>query len=273
MRKKKRQAQAEQTPEPSGRPRVTPMDVQQKEFRPSFRGYNERDVDGFLDEITEEISLLLDENRRLRDEVGTAPAAPLFRGTDPSGEAEEVVARAREEAARIVREAEARAAVVGTAGGAEAAAAISPFVKVEREFLQSLAGLIQGHAESVKEMVRAARDSQAEAEAARAPVPRPEPVSMPVLPPEAEPATWRSVAEAAKAEPPPTPILRPDRVMILDEAAEPKPQAEVSSAPGEEPEGVAAGAEEAESASVSAEPSGAADEGERSLRDLFWGED
>lgn len=261
MRKKKREAQAEQTPEPSGRPAITPMDVQQKEFRLAFRGYNEREVDAFLDAITEEMSLLLDENRRLREQVGSAPAAPLFQGADPQGEADEIVARAREEAARIVREAEARAGMVGAAGGAEAAAAISPFVKAEREFLQSLAGLIQGHAESVKGMVRAARDSQAEAEPTGAPAPMPEPVVTPVPPPEQEPTTWTSVAEAAKAEPPGTPILRPDRVTIPDEAAEPRPEVGA-----EEPE-------EPEVASVSAEPSGAADERERSLRDLFWGED
>ncbi len=29
--------------------RITPMDIQQMEFRNAFRGYNEREVDEFLD--------------------------------------------------------------------------------------------------------------------------------------------------------------------------------------------------------------------------------
>ena len=40
---------------PPGAPtvRLTPVDVQQKEFRLAVRGYNEREVDQFLDEVTE----------------------------------------------------------------------------------------------------------------------------------------------------------------------------------------------------------------------------
>ena len=38
--------------------RIAPADVQQVEFRLAFRGYNERDVDAFLDRITEGLGFL-----------------------------------------------------------------------------------------------------------------------------------------------------------------------------------------------------------------------
>ena len=57
--------------EDTTRKRLTPIDVQQKVFRRSaFRGYHEQDVDDFLDEMTEELALLLDEVRQLRERTG-----------------------------------------------------------------------------------------------------------------------------------------------------------------------------------------------------------
>lgn len=67
MRKKKRDAQEAGFTAPATRPRLTPIDVQQKEFRLAFRGYNERDVDEFLDLVTEELAAYTEENRRLQD--------------------------------------------------------------------------------------------------------------------------------------------------------------------------------------------------------------
>ena len=46
--------------------RITPEEVQQVEFRLAFRGYNERDVDAFLDRITEGLSSYLEELERFR---------------------------------------------------------------------------------------------------------------------------------------------------------------------------------------------------------------
>ena len=55
--------------------RITPEEVQQVEFRLAFRGYNERDVDAFLDRITEGLSSYLEELERLRL-VGDSPSSP-----------------------------------------------------------------------------------------------------------------------------------------------------------------------------------------------------
>jgi hypothetical protein len=160
-------------------------------------------------------------------------------------EADRILARAREEAQEIVRQAEREAAAIG-AGGATAGdprAAVAPFLNREREFLQSLGSLVQGHAEEVKEMVQALR---ARAEAAQEPA-TPEPA-------EPEPAEAEAVPEVADAasaaeirerlgEPAPDTGSEPDRVTITDEPA------------------------------YSAEGAQAGEGRDRSLRELFWGDD
>ncbi|MGH2573778.1 MAG: DivIVA domain-containing protein [Actinomycetota bacterium] len=137
--------------------RITPVDIQQKEFRLAFRGYNERDVDQFLDQVTEEVARLHAENKRLREELSFKRTAPLDRGTP--GEADAIVRQAREEAGRIVAEARARASTLAaSATGLTPTGLLGPFLAREREFLQSLAALIQGHADAVKEGIRQARE-------------------------------------------------------------------------------------------------------------------
>ena len=122
--------------------RLTPMDIQQKEFRVSrFGGYKMRDVDEFLDQITDTFSEMSAEIERLRA-GGAAPVVGSPDLDDVSRQADEIIARARAEATRIT--AEARAAASGGAGGGSAErSAVNAFIVREREFLQSLAGLVQ----------------------------------------------------------------------------------------------------------------------------------
>src|SRR2546422_10498597 len=87
--------------------RITPVEIQQKEFRLAMRGYHERDVDQFLDEVTEEVARLYAENKRLQEELETKGPSGLDSAA-PS-DAEALLRRAREDATRIVQEAEARA--------------------------------------------------------------------------------------------------------------------------------------------------------------------
>ncbi|MBI4261654.1 MAG: DivIVA domain-containing protein [Actinobacteria bacterium] len=207
MRRRKREAEDEGLfPEEPQSSRLMPVDVQQKEFRMSMRGYRESDVDEFLDEVTEELgrlheesSQLREENRRLRERAGVRPT-DSFAGTDEIAEAQrtadQLVARAREEAARIVSEAEERARLAGAGAAAGAAAGagagLSPFLSREREFLQGLATLIQGHAEYVKTAARAVRGRAA---------PAPPPATEAPAPVEAAPAEPEAVGGADVAEP------------------------------------------------------------------------
>jgi cell division initiation protein len=49
--------------------RITPMDIEQQEFGRSFRGYNEEEVDDFLDKIVKDYEELINENVKLNEEI------------------------------------------------------------------------------------------------------------------------------------------------------------------------------------------------------------
>ena len=48
---------------------ITPLDIQNKEFKKSFRGYKESEVDQFLDDIIEDYEKLYRENIELKDKI------------------------------------------------------------------------------------------------------------------------------------------------------------------------------------------------------------
>ncbi len=145
---------------------LTPVDIQQKEFsvaaRP-FRGYDEQEVDSFLDQVTEEMARLHAENRRLQEDAESRRTVPL--DGDAAVVVERILRDARDQAARIVAEARGRAGAPegSPGGGLEAGAArlemLNRFLSREREFLQGLAMLIQQHAEAVKTDARSVRES------------------------------------------------------------------------------------------------------------------
>jgi DivIVA domain-containing protein len=228
-------------------PRLTPVDVQQKEFRVSFRGYNERDVDEFLDRVTEELQRYEAELMRLRSERASFDPAAF----DLDDETRRILAEARERADAIVREAEARAAGIPTASAQDTRAVVAPYLNREREFLQSLGSLVQEHAQTIKTMVEEARRRT---EHAPEPWPRPaaqtpasvhaEPVASGQRP--SEPAAAAAGPEATELETDASPT-REDEVVVL--SAEDGPTADERREDDRQPEGA------------------------RSLRELFWGED
>jgi DivIVA domain-containing protein len=158
-RKKQKKGKREEVAALEEPKRITPVDIQQKEFRVAMRGYHEPDVDQFLDDVTEEVARLYAENKRLREELEFVGTRRLDAGG--AQEAEAILRRARAEADRLLAEAGARAAgrVTGTASSQPTAADLGPFIAREREFLQSLADLIQSHAEAVKQQLRKARQT------------------------------------------------------------------------------------------------------------------
>jgi DivIVA domain-containing protein len=238
--------------------RLTPADVQQIEFRLAFRGYNERDVDAFLDRITEDLSAYQEEAERLRSSPAAPPPAPPA-PTTPAEDAEarrtadDIVARARAEAAGIVRRAEQDAATIRAAaptGGGDARHAVGPFLNQEREFLQSLGSLVQTHAEDIKRMVLAVRSR------AGAPAPGDGPAAQPV---EAPAVAAAATGAASAAE-------------IRDRLGEPSADPEPGRSDDDDaPPIVVENATEPAYSAEGAAPAGEARE--RSLRELFWGDD
>ena len=238
--------------------RLTPIDIQQKEFRVSrFGGYKMRDVDEFLDQITDAFGALTAEVERLRAGGGGAVVgSPDL--DDVARQADELIARARADAARIIAEARASsaAAAVSTSGPQDRSA-VNAFISREREFLQSLAGLVQEHAETVKGMAKSTR-------AAARPAP-------------SEPAASATVAEPAATPEPATAAPAATGATAAAETPAAPDAPERVSRPVAEPEPTRVPDSEAtvridEPAPAAARSDGDA-EGDRSLRELFWGED
>jgi DivIVA domain-containing protein len=235
--------------------KITPLDIQQKEFRVSrFGGYRMRDVDEFLDQLTEVVSGLVDENARLRRQAGAAPVVGSPDLDDVARQADEIIQRARDEAARIATEARARVTSPVT-GTDEDRTAVKAFLNQERAFLQELAGLVQGHAETVKGMAKGARRPEVTDTPATEPVPEPPSAPDASAPPAANPPQEDEEPAAVDAEESPT-----DRVVeIVDADA-----TQTMPAPDERTE------------LAQSRPSAGqerAGEGDPSLRELFWGEE
>lgn len=262
MRKKDKGA-ADDAQEFSGLPAIpatiTPADIQSKEFHVSrFGGYRMRDVDEYLDQITEAMSKLVEDNQRLRSSGGVtttqAIGAPDL--ADTSRQADEIIARARTEASTILQRAREQAIAGSSGEGVDAGrAAVAPFLAQERDFLQNLATLVQGHAESVKGMAKAGRTAKPAA---------------PPAPTDATPAV-----EARAAEPSISP--KPAAAGAQDAGPPVAPKAEATTPKGDAPPTQPIRVEEPATASVGAgdvaDDDGGTSEGDRSLRELFWGEE
>jgi DivIVA domain-containing protein len=235
--------------------KITPLDIQQKEFRVSrFGGYRMRDVDEFLDKLTEVVSGLVDENARLRRQAGAAPVVGSPDLDDVARQADEIIQRARDEAARIAAETRARA-TAPVAGTDEDRAAVKAFLNQERAFLQELAGLVQGHAETVKGMAKGARRPEVADAPATEPVPEPPSAPDAAAPPAVEPSQEDEEPAAGDADEGPT-----DRVVEIADAD----ATQTIPAPDER-------TELAQSRpSTGQERAG---EGDPSLRELFWREE
>jgi DivIVA domain-containing protein len=151
---------------------VTPEAIQHQEFGVSrFGGYRMRDVDEFLDQVTASTQALIAENERLRS--GGGPILGTSDLDEVNRQADEIVQRARDEAARIMADASAQASAVPAAAGDRAP--VDAFLTQERDFLQNLATLVQAHAETVKAMAKRARQTPV-AEVSASPTPEPDAV-------------------------------------------------------------------------------------------------
>lgn len=53
---------------------LTPMEIHDHQFKKSFRGYNENEVDDFLDRVVADFEKILRENERLKSQINTNEA-------------------------------------------------------------------------------------------------------------------------------------------------------------------------------------------------------
>ncbi|HEU0132730.1 MAG TPA: DivIVA domain-containing protein [Mycobacteriales bacterium] len=133
---------------------LTPEDVRNRRFKTAFRGYDEEEVDTFLDEVEVELSRLLSDNDGLRQRLETVQAAPPPQPVTSEAEemlrrtlllaqrtADETVAGAQAEAERITGEARALAAQTVQAAEQQAAASIGDLERRRQELEQHIEGL------------------------------------------------------------------------------------------------------------------------------------
>lgn len=102
--------------------KVTPLDLRQQRFKTAMRGYDKGEVDSLLTEAAEDYETALRENDRLRQDVARLDNTITehrtqernLRNTLMTAQklADDIREDAQEDAARIVREAEARADLV-----------------------------------------------------------------------------------------------------------------------------------------------------------------
>jgi cell division initiation protein len=99
--------------------KLTPLDIHHKEFRYSLRGYNQEEVDAFLDEVADEFERLFKENIDLSEKLESAndkvrsyaEIEKTLHNTMLAAQtsAEEIKARAANEADTLLRDAEIKA--------------------------------------------------------------------------------------------------------------------------------------------------------------------
>lgn len=99
--------------------KLTPLDIHHKEFSHSLRGYNEEQVDRFLDEVADEFERLFKENIGLSEKLEAAQATvkefesqrDTINNTLLAAQrsADDMSAKARTEADAVVRDAEVKA--------------------------------------------------------------------------------------------------------------------------------------------------------------------
>jgi DivIVA domain-containing protein len=232
---------------------ITPQEVQQKEFRVARfgAGYRMREVDEFLDQVTDAMSALVAENERLLR--GSEDGTPL---PNPPSDPPSRQASALSAADDVGR------------------AAVEAFLRRERGFLQDLGALVQTHAEELRSMVRdVRRDIGAPAVAE----PRSKGSSVEPAPvPEPEPEIIEAAAEPEESSADPGSAATTEQVVDVPEDELPEDDADGSAGPSAETNATTGVIAEEPIRVDEPQPARSRrsdDEEEGSLRELFWGEE
>ncbi len=145
--------------------KLTPLDIHHKEFRHSLRGYNEEEVDAFLDEVADEFERLFKENIDLSEKLDTA--REQVRGYEAQKEtlhntmvaaqrsAEDIVTKAREEAGSLLKDAEVKAKEIihnALTQKQKVAGELVRIKQAEEDFRARFKKMLEDHVKSVAEI-------------------------------------------------------------------------------------------------------------------------
>jgi cell division initiation protein len=138
--------------------KITPLDIQQQQFRVRLRGFDMVEVDNFLDLVANELEELLQENNRLREEdrqkleriQGLEKAEKDLRNALVSAQqiCEEMKNNARKEGELMIEEAKGQARKIVEEGQTQAMQVEAEITQLKRqraEFEASLRATIEMH--------------------------------------------------------------------------------------------------------------------------------
>jgi cell division initiation protein len=143
--------------------RITPLDIQQKQFPTKFRGFDVDEVYSFLELVREEMEELLRENASLKEQLSRADSQLLeynnmsitLRETLMTTQqiVEDYKTNSRKEADLIIREAEAKADDVIRAAQTKAIKIHEDIVElkgIRRHFKEEVKRLIESHMKMIE---------------------------------------------------------------------------------------------------------------------------
>jgi len=138
--------------------KLTPLDIHHKEFGRAIRGYNEAEVDEFLDKVADELERLFKENIDLNERLeaaeerlrGFQDMERTLHNTMISAQksAEEIVGSAHRESEVVLRDAEVKAKEIVHSALQQKQKSQSDLVRVkqaEEEFRAAFKGLLEKH--------------------------------------------------------------------------------------------------------------------------------
>ncbi len=186
--------------------RLTPLDIHHKEFNHALRGYNEVEVDEFLDQVADELERLFKENIDLSEKIESLEGKVreyqdmerTLHNTLVSAQksADEIAQKAEREADAVLKEAEVKAKEIihdALTSKQKATAQLSRIKQAEEEFRGTFRALLERHLRSLGEValpddVQLMVGKAGEETLLDADVSMPAPVFEPPVQPAAEPA-------------------------------------------------------------------------------------
>ncbi len=145
--------------------KLTPLDIHHKEFRHSLRGYSEEEVDAFLDQVADEFERLFKENIDMAERLEAAnekvkqyqDMERTLHNTMLAAQrsAEDIVNKAREEAATVLRDAEVKAKEIihsALTNKQKVAGELVRIKQAEEEFRTRFTSMLESHLKGVSEI-------------------------------------------------------------------------------------------------------------------------
>lgn len=145
--------------------RLTPLDIHHKEFNHSLRGYNEVEVDEFLDSVADELERLFKENIDLSEKIEALEGKVreyqdmerTLHNTLLSAQksADEIALKAQREGDAVLKEAEVKAKEIiheALTSKQKATADLGRIKQAEEEFRATFKALLERHLRSIGEV-------------------------------------------------------------------------------------------------------------------------